>query len=145
MVVSWFFTRYFLFVFFFFMIRRPPRSTRTDTLFPYTTLFRSPGERGLHRGRGDHRQAVLLRTVDRPVGPRVRAGRRGGQRLPAAPVRQRGRAGRHRGDGRGRGDVLDDRRLHHGRQRLGAPPAQRPQGRCGRPAAATGDRTLVRE
>src|SRR3546814_7694027 len=29
---------------FFLMIRRPPRSTRTDTLFPYTTLFRS-GER----------------------------------------------------------------------------------------------------
>src|SRR3546814_4932416 len=26
------------------MIRRPPRSTRTDTLFPYTTLFRSPCE-----------------------------------------------------------------------------------------------------
>src|SRR3546814_4998646 len=26
------------------MIRRPPRSTRTDTLFPYTTLFRSPAE-----------------------------------------------------------------------------------------------------
>src|SRR3546814_1666269 len=26
------------------MIRRPPRSTRTDTLFPYTTLFRSPPE-----------------------------------------------------------------------------------------------------
>src|SRR3546814_19364946 len=33
-----------LFFFFFLMIRRPPRSTRTDTLFPYTTLFRScPG------------------------------------------------------------------------------------------------------
>src|SRR3546814_15364512 len=32
------------FYFFFLMIRRPPRSTRTDTLFPYTTLFRSrPG------------------------------------------------------------------------------------------------------
>src|SRR3546814_12927400 len=30
------------FLFFFLMIRRPPRSTRTDTLFPYTTLFRSP-------------------------------------------------------------------------------------------------------
>src|SRR3546814_1768940 len=28
---------------FFLMIRRPPRSTRTDTLFPYTTLFRSTG------------------------------------------------------------------------------------------------------
>src|SRR3546814_2349487 len=27
------------------MIRRPPRSTRTDTLFPYTTLFRSPAKR----------------------------------------------------------------------------------------------------
>src|SRR3546814_17950492 len=27
------------------MIRRPPRSTRTDTLFPYTTLFRSPRRR----------------------------------------------------------------------------------------------------
>src|SRR3546814_8564225 len=30
-----------MFVIFFLMIRRPPRSTRTDTLFPYTTLFRS--------------------------------------------------------------------------------------------------------
>src|SRR3546814_9791920 len=29
------------YIFFFLMIRRPPRSTRTDTLFPYTTLFRS--------------------------------------------------------------------------------------------------------
>src|SRR3546814_8238993 len=29
---------------FFLMIRRPPRSTRTDTLFPYTTLFRSPAQ-----------------------------------------------------------------------------------------------------
>src|SRR3546814_17696726 len=32
-------------VFFFLMIRRPPRSTRTDTLFPYTTLFRSQRRR----------------------------------------------------------------------------------------------------
>src|SRR3546814_17539168 len=30
-------------VYFFLRIRRPPRSTRTDTLFPYTKLFRSPG------------------------------------------------------------------------------------------------------
>src|SRR3546814_5860649 len=35
----------YIFMFFFLMIRRPPRSTRTDTLFPYTTLFRSPGLR----------------------------------------------------------------------------------------------------
>src|SRR3546814_20878030 len=33
----------FVHVFFFLMIRRPPRSTRTYTLFPYTTLFRSDG------------------------------------------------------------------------------------------------------
>src|SRR3546814_1553123 len=39
------------FVFFFFlMIRRPPRSTRTDTLFPYTTLFRSFAHRCRLRG-----------------------------------------------------------------------------------------------
>src|SRR3546814_2162894 len=44
----------FLLCFFFLMIRRPPRSTRTDTLFPYTTLFRSYGFKqvdGLPRGR----------------------------------------------------------------------------------------------
>src|SRR3546814_17716695 len=34
---------------FFVMIRLPPRSTRTDTLFPYTTLFRSLLEHSLHR------------------------------------------------------------------------------------------------
>src|SRR3546814_14980865 len=32
---------FFISLFFFLMIPRPPRSTRTDTLFPYTTLFRS--------------------------------------------------------------------------------------------------------
>src|SRR3546814_4705867 len=34
------------------MIRRPPRSTRTDTLFPYTTLFRSPKSPRSTRHRG---------------------------------------------------------------------------------------------
>src|SRR3546814_2442965 len=38
-IIVWVFLSLFLF---FVMIRRPPRSTRTDTLFPYTTLFRSP-------------------------------------------------------------------------------------------------------
>src|SRR3546814_20856052 len=37
------------FFFFFLMIRRPPRSTRTDTLFPYTTLFRSAYTARSHR------------------------------------------------------------------------------------------------
>src|SRR6184192_4479530 len=36
----------FFFFFFFLMIRRPPRSTRRLTLFPYTTLFRSPDKHG---------------------------------------------------------------------------------------------------
>src|SRR3546814_2023265 len=36
--------------FFFLMILRPPRSTRTDTLFPYTTLFRSRCYAARHRG-----------------------------------------------------------------------------------------------
>src|SRR3546814_10969620 len=42
------------------MIRRPPRSTRTDTLFPYTTLFRSRDDqrpRPHQDHRGDHRRA----------------------------------------------------------------------------------------
>src|SRR3546814_10552631 len=45
---------------FFLMLRRPPRSTRTDTLFPYTTLFRSVGDSGhvaqAHRPAAAHAQ-----------------------------------------------------------------------------------------
>src|SRR3546814_16211807 len=47
-----------MFIFFvFLMLRRPPRSTRTDTLFPYTTLFRS-AYRAIdeHGGGWQHRQ-----------------------------------------------------------------------------------------
>src|SRR3546814_14976251 len=40
-IVNVLFIPFFYFFFFFLMIRRPPRSTRTDTLFPYTTLYRS--------------------------------------------------------------------------------------------------------
>src|SRR3546814_278529 len=39
------------------MIRRPPRSTRTDTLFPHTTLFRSPLDRRVRTGRWGLRRA----------------------------------------------------------------------------------------
>src|SRR3546814_7816225 len=42
------------------MIRRPPRSTRTDTLFPYTTLFRSTAVRLRHPGPGKCRLYILL-------------------------------------------------------------------------------------
>src|SRR3546814_6071747 len=43
------------------MIRRPPRSTRTDTLFPYTTLFRSPFYAGFARA------VKVVRRSDRTV------------------------------------------------------------------------------
>src|SRR3546814_15091657 len=52
------------------MIRRPPRSTRTDTLFPYTTLFRSESDADR---RGDHEAAIadgegLLERLEQLLG-----------------------------------------------------------------------------
>src|SRR3546814_3585223 len=59
-------------LFFFLMIRRPPRSTRTDTLFPYTTLFRS--RPCAFRGLGpDDRRSVGCRN--RSPARRAKAGR----------------------------------------------------------------------
>src|SRR3546814_151012 len=46
------FVLFFFSFFFFLMIRRPPRSTLTDTLFPYTTLFRSCDSRAARYGAG---------------------------------------------------------------------------------------------
>src|SRR3546814_16340813 len=46
------------------MIRRPPRSTRTDTLFPYTTLFRSGGVPGWRKGGERTSPLGLLEKVD---------------------------------------------------------------------------------
>src|SRR2546430_3252997 len=61
---------YALLYFFFLMIRRPPRST----LFPYTTLFRSPGAGCIH---GDARAqlALLRRSAPRPRFPLPRGNR----------------------------------------------------------------------
>src|SRR3546814_3869211 len=80
------------------MIRRPPRSTRTDTLFPYTTLFRSLVEAEAARPRVDRRLAhqsaaryplVAAEAVDPPQ-----------RRALAEPVADRfepaPRLGRHR-------------------------------------------------
>src|SRR3546814_4887410 len=71
--------------FFFLMIRRPPRSTRTDTLFPYTTLFRSGRDPGRLRAR--HRRE----HVGVPAGGGVRGRGRGldaagGADRPADPA-----------------------------------------------------------
>src|SRR3546814_2259983 len=67
-------------VFFFLMVRRPPRSTRTDTLFPYTTLFRSAGEdqRGVvPRGRraADRLDSTLVKNFV-PFGRWIGTGQR---------------------------------------------------------------------
>src|SRR3546814_19258199 len=49
-------------LFFFLMLRRPPRSTLTDTLFPYTTLFRSVDRR---LSRGERRIGVKMGLTSR--------------------------------------------------------------------------------
>src|SRR3546814_4467759 len=46
------------------MIRRPPRSTRTDTLFPYTTLFRSDGLQDRDRADLSRLRADLTSTTE---------------------------------------------------------------------------------
>src|SRR3546814_5687077 len=84
------------------MIRRPPRSTRTDTLFPYTTLFRSPGPPphfGCQECRAD---ADAVRAAHRRAGdtPQPAAPRRRRQfRAPPQPTRRldpdRGRSEEH--------------------------------------------------
>src|SRR3546814_13306578 len=51
--------------YFFLMIRRPPRSTRTDTLFPYTTLFRSQLKRLPMRDGGERYLELYLVFADR--------------------------------------------------------------------------------
>src|SRR3546814_9615949 len=55
--------------FFFFMLRRPPRSTRTDTLFPYTTLFRSRRHHQWTHGAVRQRIAGIIQPFGRGIGP----------------------------------------------------------------------------
>src|SRR3546814_13243258 len=94
---------YLTFFFFFLMIRRPPRSTRTDTLFPYTTLFRSRCQPvGGWARRCDARRGSAI--------ARRRGGGDGAARQPALPARHALQMGvdeewcarrfRHRDDGR---------------------------------------------
>src|SRR3546814_11172855 len=71
------------------MIRRPPRSTLTDTLFPYTTLFRSPAGAVREGDAEDPRRADL----DGHAGPEVLAqprhdGGRAGGGSPPGPQRR---------------------------------------------------------
>src|SRR3546814_1307392 len=61
------------------MIRRPPRSTRTDTLFPYTTLFRSQAKKRIRRNdrRADVNKSRVsrIRTFVKKVESAITAGR----------------------------------------------------------------------
>src|SRR3546814_9915560 len=110
------------------MIRRPPRSTRNDTLFPYTTRFRSvrgdgaagPGKAG---GGGAYRPRAWRRLpeIGAAAGarPRAPASRKYGRKAPHRP-RRRG-AGRRRRDDHPRFWIDDDR----GRRRADRPPRHR--------------------
>src|SRR3546814_19051656 len=83
---------------FFLMIRRPPRSTRTYTLFPYTPLFRSP-------------RSILCPPVE--TAPRRRRAAPDDRQPPFHPDRQRRPwLGERRADGRGhhRRDAIGDRK-----------------------------------
>src|SRR3546814_1346212 len=107
------------------MIRRPPRSTRTDTLFPYTTLFRSDG-------RDRRTLPVGASAVPGTALARPEAGARAAGALRHADLRgigraadvdlQRGRpaAAAHEGDPdrpAGLGDGQELRRRHGGARR----------------------------
>src|SRR3546814_14220288 len=78
------------FFIFFLMIRRPPRSTRTDTLFPYTTLFRSNRSRD-RRGTPEQpgtQQRTRTRTANANLRGAPAKSRRGNVRTPRAGGRQ---------------------------------------------------------
>src|SRR3546814_4957045 len=74
------------------MIRRPPRSTRTDTLFPYTTLFRSAGH-SLARLHGLVRHEAGVRVV--PAQPALGLAEEMHRRVPAAGVGDQVRSEEH--------------------------------------------------
>src|SRR3546814_1924847 len=87
--------------FFFLMIRRPPRSTRTDTLFPYTTLFRSagaylpqPGARGRNQPRAGQGAIGAARSHGRAPGQRRPQHLRSAAAVPGDGDTEPDRAGR---------------------------------------------------
>src|SRR3546814_4024040 len=67
------------------MIRRPPRSTRTDTLFPYTTRFRSQGAADALRHRHEHRPHARRSRQAVRRHPRAHSPDRGQGAAQAAP------------------------------------------------------------
>src|SRR3546814_19162113 len=132
------------------MIRRPPRSTRTDTLFPYTTLFRTPradalGPARALRQRVEGRARIAGREPRRTGLGRLafRAWRRGRERGPERTGRlpRLCRAGGRRGPGEGRrgrraADAADQR--EGSGIPAGVPPRRTAERRLGEEGVSTG-------
>src|SRR3546814_2356026 len=114
------------------MIRRPPRSTRTDTLFPYTTLFRSQageaafGEEAVGVDKGDlERAGGLARGIVEGAVARLVAG---AEIVGADRRRDDGDLDRSCRYRRQRRD-LDRPRAARGEQQADKPPLAQPEGR----------------
>src|SRR3546814_13529053 len=120
--------------FFFLMIRRPPRSTRTDTLFPYTTLFRNPQPPARGSGLGSAEQALPAAAIRPRWQPAARSRHRlagvgdalAGDRAAARHRPRRGRArrslhgaGAHRGGAARRKTDRREIRRATGREKVG--------------------------
>src|SRR3546814_5973232 len=105
------------------MIRRPPRSTRTDTLFPYTTLFRSRFARQplFARNPVPRRQPGFPHPAASPDAPD--RGRRGLLRAVSSLCRRHGEVAARRADG----GVFSaaPRPLHHSIRERSPPPSLR--------------------
>src|SRR3546814_1467345 len=112
--------------FFFLMIRRPPRSTRTDTLFPYTTLCRSIG-------------AARVRVADRDSEELKEAQPRG------VVGRCDQRRQRQRGRGRGQGGELVHRAIFAHRAASGRGSASSRRGSANTVSPARADSSLAAE
>src|SRR3546814_10729895 len=99
------------------MIRRPPRSTRTDTLFPYTTLFRSEAQvdraqRVRLCGRVDHFAGLHLDALEQQIRAQQRP-EHGAERVERLAQRQAEMAAlghAERGGERVGGDLEEDRK-----------------------------------
>src|SRR3546814_12221132 len=83
-------------LFFFLMIRRPPGSTRTDTLFPYTTLFRSVDLSKADRTHGVRHVAIIMDGNGRWAKKRLLP-RFAGHKAGVEAVRRTARAAREMG------------------------------------------------
>src|SRR3546814_11987939 len=112
----------FISVVFFLMLRRPPRSTRTDTLFPYTTLFRSAAERERRLSGGARLSVAGDAVLGCDVERRILGAQGGAQRRRHRAVRDP--------QARRRSRRAQRRRARGGDLNRTEPPRFRPAGVC---------------